>query len=233
MDGADFPSTFDAGRILVVDDDQQVRQLLRVAFSASGFDVVGVATGEQALQSLAQGGFDLVVLDVRMPGMSGIEVLRQVRSSTTTQATPVILLTGEDDVASRVQGLNLGASDYVGKPFDVDELVGRVHSQVQSRHASRRELGERLRERAKAVRALAAATSRPLVEDRASAIVDNLVALPPIDGAVIVWLTPEGSAVPLALAGEGLKMSIDRPLSSVDANYLSTRAAVGPWLSPR
>src|SRR3954470_108339 len=164
MDATDAPSTFDAGRILVVDDELHVRQLLRVALAASGFDVVAVATGEQALQSLAQGGFDLVLLDVRMPGMSGIEVLRQVRATKATQATPVILLTGEDDVASRVQGLNLGASDYVVKPFEIEEVVARVHSQVRSRHAWRRQLDKRLLERGEAVRALAAATSRPLVE---------------------------------------------------------------------
>ena len=122
MSDSDHIPSPDAGRLLVVNDNRHIQQLLRVAFSGTGFDVVAVASGEQALRVLGHGGFDLMILDVRMPTMSGLEVLRHVRASARTQTLPVILLTGEGDLQNRVEGLNLGASDYVVKPFELAGL---------------------------------------------------------------------------------------------------------------
>ena len=112
-------------RVLVVDDAADNRLLVVRALTREGFTVEEAVDGPSALAAVADSAPDLIVLDVTMPGMSGIEVLTQLRR---TSSTPVIFLTGRGEEVDRVVGLELGADDYMVKPFSVSELAARVRS---------------------------------------------------------------------------------------------------------
>jgi two-component system response regulator MprA len=111
--------------VLVVDDDERVRNLMRRALRLEGYQVTEAADGEAALHELREAEPDLVILDVMLPGIDGIEVCRRLRS---VSEAPVLMLTARDTVPDRVQGLDSGADDYVVKPFDLDELLARVRA---------------------------------------------------------------------------------------------------------
>lgn len=110
-------------RVLVVDDEPRYRRLIQFNLESQGYQVMTAPTGEKALDTLAMGSVDLVVLDVMLPGMNGFEVCADIRETSTV---PIIMLTargGQDDI---VMGLGLGADDYVAKPFSAQELMARV-----------------------------------------------------------------------------------------------------------
>ena len=109
--------------MLVVDDERAIRRLLRMYLSDAGFTVAEAATGEEAIEQVRRGGIDIVLLDLMLPGMDGYEVCRRLRETT---STPVIMLTARGEEANRITGLELGADDYVTKPFSPVEVVARV-----------------------------------------------------------------------------------------------------------
>jgi two-component system response regulator MprA len=113
-------------RILVVDDDAAVRRSLARALVRDGYEVAVAADGAAALESLAAGRHDAVVLDILMPEPNGLEVCRQVRSR--GDRTPILMLTARDLVADRVAGLDAGADDYLAKPFALEELRARIRA---------------------------------------------------------------------------------------------------------
>jgi two-component system KDP operon response regulator KdpE len=117
--------------VLIVDDEPTVLRALRVALEAQDYAVTAVLTGEDALARVTNGTFDLIVLDLGLPGMSGFEVIRRVR--VLFPALPIIVLSAQGDDAPKVEALDLGADDYVAKPFSVRELLARVR--VALRHA--------------------------------------------------------------------------------------------------
>lgn len=114
-----------ARTILVVDDEPSIRLLVARGLTAEGYEVVEAADGRQALERFDEAAPDLVVLDVVMPELGGWEVLAEVRRR---GETPVIMLTHDQDERARIHGLDMGADDYLGKPFFVRELVARVRS---------------------------------------------------------------------------------------------------------
>src|SRR5882757_3284400 len=111
---------------LVVDDDRGVRRALGVGLAEAGLVVREASSGKQALEEIDRQLPDVVVLDVAMPGMSGVEVVSQIRRSGRT--LPVCMLSARDEVDDRVAGLAAGADDYVVKPFSVTELAARLHA---------------------------------------------------------------------------------------------------------
>ncbi len=113
-------------RILVVDDDRAVRDALRRALSLAGYEVAPAADGEQALEEIAQEVPDAVVLDIGLPGVDGLEVCRRVRML--GNRVPILMLTARDAVSDRIDGLDVGADDYMVKPFDVGELKARLRA---------------------------------------------------------------------------------------------------------
>jgi two-component system response regulator MprA len=113
-------------RILVVDDDDAVRRSLARALVRDGYQVAVAADGAAALESLAAGRHDAIVLDILMPEPNGLEVCRQVRSR--GDRTPILMLTARDLVADRVAGLDAGADDYLAKPFALEELRARIRA---------------------------------------------------------------------------------------------------------
>lgn len=110
--------------ILLVEDDAETRQMLSVILGTEGFSVLEAATAAEALK-LAQSGPDLVILDWILPDVSGIEVCRRLRENSTV---PILMLTGRSDTADKVLGLNIGADDYMAKPFEPGELIARVRA---------------------------------------------------------------------------------------------------------
>jgi len=111
-------------RILIVDDDHGQRSLLETFLQAKGFRTQSAASGEAALQLLGEDTFSLMISDVRMPGMSGIETLRRVREK--DLALPVLLVTAFADIRSAVSAMRDGALNYLTKPIDLDELMSSV-----------------------------------------------------------------------------------------------------------
>jgi two-component system OmpR family response regulator len=113
-------------RALITEDEPEMARLLEQALVEEGFDVEVAATGERAIDLLAASVFDLVLLDVMLPGLDGFATCRRMRER--GAAVPVLMLTARDDIEDRVQGLDSGADDYLGKPFSLDELLARVRA---------------------------------------------------------------------------------------------------------
>lgn len=118
--------TMSKNTILVVDDEEHILELISYNLENSGYKVVRAETGEVALELLDQNEIDLALLDLMLPGMDGIEVLRNIRSHSKYKKLPVIILTAKSDEISKVIGLEVGADDYLAKPFGVHELIARI-----------------------------------------------------------------------------------------------------------
>ena len=116
-------------RILVVDDESAIRRALRPPLLELGFQVAEASRGEEALQLLRSSTFDAVLLDVNMPGVGGIETLRRIRSF--APRLPILMLTVRDQEEEKVEALDLGADDYVTKPFSTRELIARIRAAVR------------------------------------------------------------------------------------------------------
>jgi two-component system, OmpR family, response regulator RegX3 len=124
------------GRILIADDETSVREAVGYALEQEGFDVILAEDGHDADAKLGDDRpeFDLLILDILMPGRSGLDLCREVRARS---PVPIILLTAKDAEVDKVVGLEVGADDYVTKPFSVRELLGRVHAQLRRRELDR------------------------------------------------------------------------------------------------
>ena len=129
-------------RILVVDDESKIRSLVASYLTSDGFDVVEASTGEEAVAAVTRRKPDLVVMDIRLPGMDGLEALHQIRKSSDVW---VIMLTALAEETDRIIGLSVGADDYVTKPFSPRELVARVKAVLRrDRGGSVSDVGNRL-----------------------------------------------------------------------------------------
>jgi two-component system alkaline phosphatase synthesis response regulator PhoP len=128
-------------RILLVEDDPTLRQALSFNLTREGYEVAAAADGEQALDAARNQHLDLVLLDVMLPGMSGVEVLRVLRREGVT--TPVIILSAKGDEIDRVVGLKVGADDYVTKPFSRPELLARIEAVLRRQRREASEPAER------------------------------------------------------------------------------------------
>lgn len=118
-------------RLLVVDDEPPIRRFLRTALSAQGYRIEEADSGEAAMDFLKRNPVDLIVLDLGLPGMDGLEVVRRLRGE--GSATPIVILSSRDDEAGKVAALDLGADDYVSKPFGMEELSARIRAALRHR----------------------------------------------------------------------------------------------------
>ena len=116
----------DIRHVLVIEDEPQLRSMLADNLEFDGYQVTAVASGEEGLRAFAHQAFSLLLLDVMLPGISGFDVCRSLRAQGTR--VPIILLTARTHERDRVKGLDLGADDYVSKPFGVHELLARVRA---------------------------------------------------------------------------------------------------------
>jgi two-component system KDP operon response regulator KdpE len=117
-----------AGRILVVDDDPQIRRVMRVTLTGQGYEVDDAKTGDAALDKLRAARFDLVLLDMNLPGVSGLEACREIRGGS---EIAVIMLTVRDSEEDKVAALDAGADDYVTKPYNAPELLARIRAALR------------------------------------------------------------------------------------------------------
>ncbi len=117
-------------RILVVDDEPQIHRFLKPSLTASGFEVVAALSGQQALRSFSTDRIDIVLLDLGLPDMDGKDVIVQLRQKSDV---PVVILSARDREAEKIAALDLGADDYVNKPFAIGELLARLRSALRRR----------------------------------------------------------------------------------------------------
>ncbi len=117
--------------ILVVDDEEDILELVRFNLEKEGYQVTGAQTGEEALRKARSDSFDLIVLDLMLPGIDGLEVARKLKSSEKTQHIPIVMLTAKGEEADIVTGLELGADDYITKPFSPRVLIARVRTALR------------------------------------------------------------------------------------------------------
>ena len=129
-----------SARILLVDDEQSVQTLLAYPLRKDGYEVVAAHDGREALDRFAEQRFDLVVLDIMLPKLDGIEVCRRMRSRS---QVPIIMLTAKDDEIDKVLGLEMGADDYITKPFSVREFRSRVRADAAASRDAGRATGRR------------------------------------------------------------------------------------------
>jgi len=113
-------------RILVVEDESAIRELLQLHLSLAGFDIEEIGDGAAALERTRSDRFDLIVLDLMLPGLDGITLCRAVRGQGANLATPILMLTARDSESDKVLGLESGADDYLTKPFGIREMLARV-----------------------------------------------------------------------------------------------------------
>ncbi|MDQ7096767.1 response regulator transcription factor [Desulfosporosinus sp. PR] len=114
--------------VVIVDDEKNICRLVESALTQNGFEVTSISSGEDTLEMLKSRNVDVVILDVLLPGIDGLETLRQIRANPSWQHIPVIMLTSKNSELDNVIGLELGADDYIGKPIRFHELVARVKS---------------------------------------------------------------------------------------------------------
>ena len=124
-----------AQRLLIADDDNEIRELLEFDLSQSGYDVDTAKDGEEALHKALVGNYDLILLDVMMPKMNGFDVCKNIRSSKAD--VPILMLTAKGTINDKTQGFDSGADDYIVKPFDIQEVLLRVRALVRRSPASK------------------------------------------------------------------------------------------------
>lgn len=125
-------------RILIVEDDENIAELLQLHLREEGFEITHCADGNQGLAYVQQGGFDALILDLMLPGIDGLEICRFAR--TLTRYTPIIIISARSSETHRVLGLELGADDYLAKPFSMLELVARVKALFRRQAAMSQDL---------------------------------------------------------------------------------------------
>lgn len=117
-------------KILIVEDEASIARFVQLELEHEGYETKCIADGRQALEEAVNVDYDLIVLDVMLPSLNGIEVLRRLRQ---VKQTPVIILTARDQIMDKVAGLDLGADDYMTKPFAIEELLARIRANVKKR----------------------------------------------------------------------------------------------------
>ncbi|MEX1166121.1 MAG: response regulator, partial [Hydrogenophaga sp.] len=125
------PTNARANKILVVDDDVRIRDLLRRYLMQEGFEVILAEDGKALNRILQRDSVDLIVLDLMMPGEDGLSICRRLRAN--ADRTPIIMLTAKSEDVDRIVGLEVGADDYLGKPFNPRELLARIHAVLRRR----------------------------------------------------------------------------------------------------
>ena len=126
-------------RILVVDDEEDILELVRYNLAREGYHITGALSGEEALKKARTEAFDLIVLDLMLPGIDGLEVTRKLKANEKTQNIPIVMLTAKGEETDIVTGLELGADDYITKPFSPRVLIARVRAALRRKNVKTEE----------------------------------------------------------------------------------------------
>jgi EAL domain-containing protein (putative c-di-GMP-specific phosphodiesterase class I)/DNA-binding NarL/FixJ family response regulator len=216
--------------VLITDDNASIRLFLEAALQREGFDTVLAADGREALRQLEEHPIEVMLLDLHMPNMDGLETLREVRSSERFRTLPVILVTAAAEEADQVRGLESGADDYLAKPIRVKELGARVRAQVRGRKAWASELERGRESRRRLAEALdGLRTDVPLLA-LATDLANRLPEVLGVDGVAILYFGGDGVQ---SIASSPALHSRFRPTRRLEARVgqeIATRAAAGPWL---
>ncbi len=127
-------------KILIIEDEQKISRVLQLELKFENYETEVAANGKDALRLIKEKNWDLVLLDIMIPELSGLEVLRRVRRN--DEETPIILLTARDEVHDKVSGLDLGANDYITKPFQIEELLARIRVHLRKPKAKKKNTNE-------------------------------------------------------------------------------------------
>jgi DNA-binding response OmpR family regulator len=126
------------GRLLIVDDDPNTLEILRRWLAREGYSTISADNGRACLETLGKDPVDVIVLDVMMPGMDGLQVCEKLRENPAWRSIPVVLLTAKDDIETRSRGMLLGVSEYLTKPVNKLELFARLDAQIHSRELDKK-----------------------------------------------------------------------------------------------
>ena len=219
-----------APTILVIDDDPALLELYTTALRRAGFEPLPTTEGPSGLEVIAQQHVDLVVCDLGLPGMSGFDVVRTLRSSAETATLPVILVTGSGGADSVIEGLEAGADDFLAKPVRLDELVARVRAHLRTHAEWARHVEDELQIRSRVVEALAGLQLSTDPEEVAEAVVREIAERSMPDFASVLQVTPDGALQELATFSptEGVRRGA-RLLPARTSLQLLERAGSGPW----
>ncbi|QSX06384.1 response regulator transcription factor [Sedimentibacter sp. zth1] len=131
----------DKKKILIVEDEQKIARFLELELNYEGYEVVIVNDGRQGFEKGKENDIDLIVLDVMLPRLSGIEVCRRIRQ---TSEVPIIMLTAKDDISDKITGLDIGADDYMTKPFAVEELLARIRVLLKRKFIDKKSINDNI-----------------------------------------------------------------------------------------
>ena len=120
-------------KVLIVEDEEKIARFMEMELAYEGYGVAKAFDGRTGLELARSGGFDIIILDIMLPGLNGMEVLRRIRRSS---SVPVIMLTARDTIVDKVTGLDGGADDYMTKPFEIEELLARIRNALRKKNAS-------------------------------------------------------------------------------------------------
>jgi two-component system, OmpR family, response regulator len=209
-------------RALLIDDDLRLSQLLAEYFAPHGVEIVHARDGQQGLAKVEQGGYDVVLLDLTMPGMDGLEVCRRIRERS---RIPVVMLTARGDETDRVVGLELGADDYLPKPFGPRELLARIRAVL--RRAAPEAVSERIR----------VGELEIDVDARRVSVAGNAVDLTGLEYDLLLALAKRAGRVVardvlFGLAGRG-DVSVNARAVDVHISHLRRKLASGDEARPR
>jgi EAL domain-containing protein (putative c-di-GMP-specific phosphodiesterase class I)/DNA-binding response OmpR family regulator len=230
------PAVNDSGQpasasVLVVDDDAAIRQLVAISLRNAGLRVVVADNGRSALDIIEAESVGVIVCDVQMPGLSGIEVVQELRRRPGTSTLPVILMTGSGDEYSVVKGLEAGATDFLSKPVRLDELVARVRAHLRTHAAWSSILQDELALRSGVVAALGSLTLSAVPEETAAAIVTEISRRTGSAFVSVAQVVNDQHMQELATFNvrDGIRRS-GESFSPTLTGYLLGRARTGPWV---
>ena len=220
--------------VLIINDDPGATSAARLVLQEGGYDVVETRDTRATFDLLGQRRFAAVVVDLHLPGMAGIDLVRRIRTESTTATIPVIVLTTDTTVGDRIRGLAAGATDSVSKPFNSQELLARVSAQVRWHNSWARLMEVQLRERSDLETALWRLNPEATPELTAELVCEQLRRVRHISSAAILAFPTSGEVVPLAVHELPLwDLRVGQPISTDLAEYLKGKAADGPWIERR
>lgn len=216
--------------VLVADDDPAMRSYLQNALEQEGFETIGAANGREAIVQLRQHDVAVLLLDVQMPILGGLQALREIRADSRSRTLPVILVTASHGEADRIRGLESGADDLLAKPVAVKELAARVRAQIRAKAAWTRELERGRQHRRRLATAIEELPRDVPLAMLASNLVERLPRALDVDGAAILHFSR--GAVRTVAASRTMRATFrpTEPLPLAIGKELANRAAEGAWL---